>query len=75
MARSFDIMASNQKGEWVASTWQPTLPASSTSLTTKVKNFFIPQRKLAYAWFLLPVLTTVFTIVSYVVHVVGRLFS
>ena len=68
-------MASNKKGEWVASSWQPTLSASSTSLVTKVKSFFTPQHKLAYAWFLLPVLTTVVTIATYIIHSISRLFS
>ncbi len=75
MVRGIDIMASNTKGEWVASTWQPTLPTSSTSLVSKVKNFFTPQHKLAYAWFLLPVLTTMVTIASYIIHCISRLFS
>lgn len=75
MVRGIDIMASNKKGEWVASSWQPALPTSSTSLVSKVKNFFTPQHKLAYAWFLLPVLTTVVTIVSYIIHSISRLFT
>lgn len=75
MVRGIDIMASNKKGEWVASSWQPTLPTSSTSLVSKVKNFFTPQHKLAYAWFLLPVLTTVVTIVYYIIHSISRLFT
>jgi len=75
MVRGFDIMASNTKGEWVASSWQPTLSASSTSLVTKVKSFFTPQHKLAYAWFLLPVLTTVVTIATYIIHSISKLFS
>ena len=75
MVRGFDIMASNKKGEWVASSWQPTLSASSTSLVTKVKSFFTPQHKLAYAWFLLPVLTTVVTIATYIIHSISKLFS
>ena len=75
MVRGFDIMPSNKKGEWVASSWQPTLSASSTSLVTKVKSFFTPQHKLAYAWFLLPVLTTVVTIATYIIHSISKLFS
>ena len=75
MVRGIDIMASNQKGEWVASSWQPTLSASSTSLGTKVKNFFTPQHKLAYAWFLLPVITIVITIASYIIHSISQLFT
>lgn len=75
MVQGVDIMASNKKGEWVASSWQPALPTSSTSLVSKVKNFFTPQHKLAYAWFLLPVLTTVVTIVSYIIHSISRLFT
>lgn len=75
MVRGIDIMASNKKGEWVASSWQPALPTSSTSLVSKVKNFFTPQHKLAYAWFLLPVLTTVVTIVYYIIHSISRLFT
>lgn len=75
MVRGIDIMANNKKGEWVASSWQPTLSNSSTSFITKVKNFFTPQHKLAYAWFLLPVLTTTVTIASYIIHCISRLFS
>ena len=75
MVRGIDIMASNQKGEWVASSWQPTLSASSTSLGTKVKNFFTPQHKLAYAWFLLPVITILITIASYIIHSISQLFT
>lgn len=77
MAKVFDIKASCQKGAWVASSWDmPTLAKSSpTALLTRVKNFFIPANKLAYAWFLLPVLTTAITIISYIFHQIGQLFS
>lgn len=77
MARVFDIKASSQKGTWVASSWDmPALAKSSpTALLTRVKNFFIPANKLAYAWFLLPVLTTAITIISYIFHQIGQLFS
>ena len=77
MAKVLDIQASNQKGEWVAANWDmPALATTSpTSLMANIKNFFIPQRKLAYAWFLLPVLTTAITIISYIFHLIGKLFS
>lgn len=73
----FDIKAISQKGEWVASSWDmPTLVNTTpTSWMTRIKNFFIPEKKLAYAWFLLPVLTTVFTIIYYIFHLIGKLFS
>lgn len=74
MPRSIDIMASSKKGEWVASSWTPTLRTASSPLTA-VKNFFTPAHKLAYAWFLLPVLTTVVTIGSYIFHLIGRLLG
>lgn len=74
MAKGANIMASKQKGDWVAASWTPTIQTSSSPLTA-VKNFFTPQHKLAYAWFLLPVLTTMFTIGSYLFHLVGRLFA
>ncbi len=66
-----NIMASDKPGEWVVSSWEPTLPPSFTSLSSKVKNFFIPERKLAYAWFLLPVATIAYTIFSYISYLIG----
>lgn len=77
LARVFDIQANNQPGSWAASRWDmPALVnASPTSLLTRIKNFFIPANKLAYLWGLLPVLTTLFTILSYIFHLIGKLFS
>lgn len=77
LARVFDIPASNQPGSWMASCWNmPALrPASPTSLLTSIKNFFTPTNKLAYAWFLLPVLTTAFTIILYFFRLISKIFS
>ncbi|MBR3618716.1 MAG: zinc ribbon domain-containing protein [Bacteroidaceae bacterium] len=73
----FDIKALGTKGSWVASSWDiPSVAkASTTSWVSKVKDFFIPQHKLAYLWFLLPVVTTHFTFVSYIFHQIGKLFK
>ena len=77
LARVFDIQANNQPGSWTASSLDMSVfvNASSTSLLTRIKNFFIPANKLAYLWGLLPVLTTLFTIISYIFHLIGKLFS
>lgn len=75
--RAFDSKAANQKGAWVAASWDiPSLsPTSPTPLLTRIKDFFIAEHKLAYAWFLLPFIVTHFTMVSYVFHLIGKLFS
>lgn len=77
LANVLNIKASNQTGEWVVSSWDmPALAQSApTPLLTRIKQFFIPANKLAYLWGLLPVLTTAVTIISYIFHLIGRLFS
>ena len=77
LARVFDIRANNQPGSWTASSLDRSafVTATPTSLLTRIKNFFIPANKLAYLWGLLPVLTTLFTILSYIFHLIGKLFS
>ena len=73
----FNIRALSQKGEWVASSWDMSalVKPRPASLTARIKSFFTPKNKLAYAWFLLPVLSIIFTIISYIFHLIGKLFS